>query len=464
MNRNTKILTRLIVILLVILIALIVVAMTLKAPQPEAQQTIPTKTSQEPTQTESPQTESSSNTEETEAPIVKQSTATIGATGDVLMHDLVIQSGKQSNGTYDYHHIFEYLDDYTSTLDFAVANLEVTLGGTENGREYSGYPSFNCPDAIVEALKDAGFDMLLTANNHSYDTGNTGFHRTQQVVSDAGLLHIGTRPSVEDKSYTVQDINGIKVGMICYTYNTGQDAEGTVSLNGIPLSGADSQLINSFNYYQLDTFYEKLDSEVEAMTAEGAEALVIFIHWGDEYHTTQNSTQEAIAQELCNMGFDVIVGNHAHVPQPVELLTSQTDEDQKTLCLYSTGNAVSNIYRSDSRPPETEDGMLFSFTFAKYSDGTVVLEGAEILPIWNPRYYYRYQDAELSVNYRLLPLDPQTQWQTAYSLNDTLLDYCEESYERTQSIVAKGLAEANVWYSAHQAEVETQLALLLPHK
>lgn len=454
MKRNTKILTRLIVILLVLLIALIVVAMTLKAPQPEAQQTTPTETSQEPTQTEAPP-----STEETEAPIVKQSTATIGATGDILMHDLVIESGKQSDGSYDYHHIFEYLDDYTASLDFAVANLEVTLCGNENGRKYSGYPNFNCPDAIVEALKDAGFDMLLTANNHSYDTGNTGFHRTQQVVSDAGLLHIGTRPSTEDKTYTVQDINGIKVGMICYTYNTSQDADGAVSLNGIPLSTANSQLINSFNYYQLDTFYEKLGSEVEAMNAEGAEALVIFIHWGDEYHTTQNSTQESIAQALCNMGFDVIVGNHAHVPQPVELLTSQEDDSQKTLCLYSTGNAVSNIYRSNTRPPETEDGMLFSFTFAKYSDGTVVLEGAEILPIWNPRYYYRYQDAELSVNYRLLPLDPQTQWQTAYSLNDTLLDYCEESYERTQAIVAEGLRDANAWYSAHQAEIEAQLGI-----
>lgn len=456
MKRNHKSsLIFLIILLLVILVCLIVAAMTMEAPQPQGRETIAsTETSEASTQTEAPPT-----TEETEPPIVKQSTATIGATGDILMHDMVIQSGKQSDGTYDYHHIFEYLDDYTSALDFAVANLEVTLGGTENGREYAGYPNFNCPDAIVEALKDAGFDMLLTANNHAYDTGNTGFHRTQQVVSDAGLLHIGTRPGTEDKTYTVQDINGIRVGMVCYTYNTGQDADGTVSLNGIPLSNANSQLINSFSYYRLDTFYEKLDSEVEAMTAEGAEALVIFIHWGDEYHTTQNSTQEAIAQKLCNMGFDVIVGNHAHVPQPVELLTSETDEGQKTLCLYSTGNAVSNIYRSNTRPPETEDGMVFSFTFAKYSDGTVVLEGAEILPIWNPRYYYRYQDTDLSVNYRLIPLDPQSDWQTAFRLNDTLLDYCNESNRRTQSIVAEGLAEANAWYSAHQAEIEAQLGI-----
>lgn len=456
MKRNHKSsLIFLIILLLEILACLIVAAMTMEAPQPQDRETTaPMETPEASTQTEAPPT-----TEETEPPIVKQSTATIGATGDILMHDMVIQSGKQSDGTYDYHHIFEYLDDYTSALDFAVANLEVTLGGTENGREYAGYPNFNCPDAIVEALKDAGFDMLLTANNHAYDTGNTGFHRTQQVVSDAGLLHIGTRPGTEDKTYTVQDINGIRVGMVCYTYNTSQDADGTVSLNGIPLSNANSQLINSFSYYRLDTFYEKLGSEVEAMTAEGAEALVIFIHWGDEYHTTQNSTQETIAQELCNMGFDVIVGNHAHVPQPVELLTSETDEGQKTLCLYSTGNTVSNIYRSNTRPPETEDGMVFSFTFAKYSDGTVVLEGAEILPIWNPRYYYLYKDTDLSVNYRLIPLDPQSDWQAAFRLNDTLLDYCNESNRRTQSIVAEGLAEANAWYSAHQAEIEAQLGI-----
>jgi len=115
--------------------------------------------------------------------------------------------------------------------------------------------------------------MLLTANNHSNDTGRKGFARTQQVIQDAGLVHIGTRPALEDKNYYVADINGIKVGMINYTYNTAIRDDGSVALNGLPLVLENSKLINSFNYDHLDEFYSKLSGEIEAMRGDGAEAL-----------------------------------------------------------------------------------------------------------------------------------------------------------------------------------------------
>ena len=394
----------------------------------------------------------------TEPPIVKETTATIGATGDILLHDLVIRSGyDKQTGTYNYDDIFTFFQEYASKVDYAVANLEVTLCGDDNGYSYKGYPCFNSPDAIVDALKNAGFDMLLTANNHAYDTGNVGFHRTQQVIADKGLSHIGTRPSEEDKPYTVVDVNGIRVGMINYTYCTGLSAEGKVALNGIGLSLDNSKLVNVFHYQQLDTFYAQLQSQVDAMRDEGAEALVIYIHWGDEYQIKHNAKQEKIAQQLCNMGFDVIVGNHAHVPQDTQLLTSQVDENHKTACLYSTGNAISNIYGNNTFPVQTEDGMLFTFTFAKYSDGTVVVESVDILPTW----VYRYYNDDGVCKFKIFTMDDSVKdWQEQMDLSDSQLKSCQASYDRTMDIVGEGLADINDWCQANQAAVENQLGVL----
>lgn len=454
-----KTLTVLVLVLAVILVGLLIWATHLgggqndSAPDTEGSTT---ETTTAPTTEATTEPTTQPTTIPTEPPVVKESTATIGATGDILLHDLVIKSGyDEATGTYNYDEIFTYFSQYVSQVDYAVANLEVTLCGNDNGYDYKGYPCFNSPDAIVDALKTAGFDMLLTANNHTYDTRNKGLIRTQEVIDDRGLNRIGTRLTADAKNYTVADVNGIKIGMINYTYNTSQDSDGTISLNGITLTNADSQLVNSFNYNQLDSFYEKLSGEMEAMYAEGAQAIVVYIHWGDEYQTSPNSYQTRIAQQLCNMGVDVIVGNHAHVPQPVELLTSETDEDQKCLCLYSTGNSISNIYRGNF-PVNTEDGMLFSFTFAKYSDGTVVLESAEVLPTW----VYRYYDEDWTRKFLILTMDAGVEdWQAAMDLTDTQLAECQDSYDRTMGLVSEGLAAANEWFAGHQAAVEAQLGV-----
>ena len=398
-------------------------------------------------------------TQPTEPPVTKVSTATIGATGDILLHDKVIRSGyDQATDTFDYTYIFEFFQTYASQVDYAVANLEVTLTqktGTDGLKGYNGYPMFNSPDEIVDALKAAGFDMLLTANNHSYDSSHEGLIRTTQVIADKGLSSIGTYQTNDAKRYQVVDVNGISIGMVNYTYNTGTTEEGAISLNGIPLSLEDSQLVNSYSYDQLDTFYATLQTQLDAMRAEGAEAIVLYIHWGDEYNTSPNAGQQEMAQALCNMGIDVIVGNHAHVPQPVELLTNENDESKKTLCLYSTGNSVSNISRSDGRPLNTEDGMLFTFTFAKYSDGTVVVESADVLPTWVWRH-----DVEGVRKFSILTLDDTiADWKTHLNISDDVLAECQASYDRTMGIVGQGLTDANAWFSSNQEAVEAMLGV-----
>ena len=381
-------------------------------------------------------------------PITKVSTATIAATGDLLMHEPIITHSKFDDG-YNFDLIYTYLKDYASKVDYSVANLETTLRGIEDGYEYSGYPQFNCPDEIVDATKNAGFDMLLTANNHSYDTRYKGMIRTLEVIDEKGLDRLGIIKEETEKRYTVKEINGIKIGMICYTYETDTEPD-EIALNGIALNEDAEKRVNAFSYGELDTFYETIEGQFKAMKEDGAEALVLFIHWGDEYQVKQNKKQSAIAQKLCDLGVDVIVGGHPHVVQPIDLLTSEADPNHKTVCLYSMGNAVSNQRRErmNLKTGHTEDGVLFQFTFAKYSDGTVVLEDADILPTWVNMFTSKATGKKV---YQIIPLDTEkTDWKEAFDLTDTSKKKAEESLERTQKIVGDGLKKVQDYLSSDE--------------
>ena len=148
-------------------------------------------------------------------------TATIGAMGDLLMHKPLFDAGYNAEvyqqGSYNFDSIFKYMKDDISSLDYAVANLETTLAGKDNGYPFSGYPSFNCPDELIQGVRNSGFDMLLTANNHSYDTNMVGFKRTINVIDEHGLQTLGTYSSADVNKWSIQNINNINIGMVCYT-------------------------------------------------------------------------------------------------------------------------------------------------------------------------------------------------------------------------------------------------------
>lgn len=419
--------------------------------QQPVQTTAPTTTAATTEATTEPTTQP---TQPTQPPVEKIATATISSTGDLLFHNRVIESGyNKETGEYNYDSIYAYVSSYIQSADYAVANMEGTLCGLDNGFKYSGYPGFNTPDAAVDAAKAAGFDMLLTANNHTYDTGTKGFHRTQEVIGQRGFDYIGTRPNEEAKSYVVKDINGIRVGMVCYTYETEKISSIRKSLNGIAMSSKDSPLISSFHYKYLEEFYDQLSSELSAMKEEGADITVVYIHWGTEYVTKPNSNQKKIAQQLCDLGVDIIVGGHPHVIQPIEVLTSQKDPQKSTLCLYSMGNAVSNIRKSTSKPYEVEDGMFFDFTLAKYSDGSVVIEDVDVLSTWVNR-------RENPDSFPIIPLDTSVEdWKTAFDLDDKAYAQALASLERSEKILREGLDAAKSFYSQNQAEHEAAIGV-----
>ena len=199
-------------ILVAVLVAVCLVAVILHVTgsEPENETTGPITTpSTEATTPSSEVTEPS--TEPTIPPVTQTGSATIGATGDMLMHLPCIKPCLQSDGTYDFTPYFTHLQKYVQAYDYAVANLETTLAGLDAGYEYHGFPNFNCPDEIVSSLKEVGFDMMLTANNHTYDTQTTGFFRTQQVIRENGMDHIGTKPTAEDDDYLIKEIDGIRL-------------------------------------------------------------------------------------------------------------------------------------------------------------------------------------------------------------------------------------------------------------
>ena len=378
-------------------------------------------------------------------------TASFTVTGDLLMHRPVFKACWDSEANdWIFDSIFTYVSPYLQEADYAVANLETTLCGSENGYAYSGMPLFNCPDGIAISSLNAGFDMLLTGNNHCYDTRMVGIRRTLKVLEETGLESLGTQNTRDDIDYKVIDVNGIKVGMLAYTAETKDGMPGVVSINAIQCHPDSFGMISSFDYGQLDKFYTEVNGHMEAMKAEGAEAFVMYMHWGEEYQLEPTSLQKKIAQQLCDMGVDVIVGGHPHVIEPVDLLTSTEDENQKTLVIYSTGNAVSNqrIAEMRMKTGHTEDGILFNFTLAKYIDGTVEVVQTSCIPTWVNMIGYQE-------GYIILPLDYSRTdaWQEDFQLEADTVDACLASYDRTMALVGPGLEKAQEWFDArHEAK------------
>lgn len=457
-QQRSPIIQILLVLIAVLFVAdVIVIGLCLKTPGS-------TKSNQKPSASQG-SSNTPSPTDGTELPTEEApqlvSTATVLSTGDILMHGKVINSGKQDDGSYNFDSIFQYVRSYAQAADFSVANLETTLCGTDNGYAYAGNPKFNCPDAIVDSLKGAGFDMLLTANNHADDTSLVGYKRTLNVVREKGLDTLGTYLSADEQKWTIEEVNGIKIGMVCYTYSDG------FSQNGYPLLNynevGENGILNYFTYDKLPEFYTQLQGYLDEMQAAGAEATVVYLHWGEEYKWKTgegpNANQTAMAQKLCDMGVDVIVGGHPHVVQPVDLLTSGTDAEHKTIVLYSMGNAVSNQRKEEMQQSEptghTEDGVLFCVTFAKYSDGSVFVDSAELIPTW-----VNMHANSGATEYNILPLEESTaaQWQAQFGLTDTQLANAKASFDRTQALTLTGMEKVQS-YLAQQKQPQENLPL-----
>lgn len=283
-------------------------------------------------------------TEQDPVPEEQPVTATLAVCGDVMTHMPVTEDAwDDSQGDYDYTPIMAAAEPYVAGADYAVANLETTMSG---GPNYSGYPTFNAPDALARNLKDLGFDLVLTANNHCMDKGFTGLSRTLDVLDQNGLAHVGTSRTEEEaeNNLHVADVGGIKVAFLGYTYGT----------NGIPVQEENAFSVNLFNtdyLTNLSTLDEtRLASDLDQAKELDPDLIVVMIHWGIEYQTKENSYQDEVAQFLFDHGADVILGGHPHVLEPMELRTL-TEEDGTThqgFVCYSLGNFISSQTKTNT--------------------------------------------------------------------------------------------------------------------
>ena len=365
----------------------------------------------------------------------KESFATVLSTGDIMVHSTQLDGAYvNSTGGYDFSAFFKEASPYFKQADLSVANLEITFGGTESGK-FSGYPAFNTPDSLADVIKSSGLNFLLTSNNHSYDTGLFGLKRTAQVLKNKGIEFIGTRESETDTIYAVKTVNDIKIGMANYTYETAGQATVRKYLNGNIIAQEANNLISTFSYNRIDEFYTDAQTVISQMKERGAEYIVFYMHWGNEYQTSPNTWQKTIAQKLSDFGVDMIVGSHPHVIQPVQLIHSE-DGQNTTVCLYSTGNAISNQRQElmDSCPSgHTEDGLFFNYTLRKLGDEVTLYE-VDIIPTWVNKYR-----GGSGYQYTIYPLETADAGSVKYKLDSSAAAKATKSYERTKAIVSEGL-------------------------
>ena len=359
-------------------------------------------------------------------------TASVLSGGDVILHSPIFESELYITGedTYDFSPIFSYVKSDLEDADLTVLNLETTI----SDGDYSGYPLFKCPDEIATALKENGTDLCLLANNHIYDNRTDGLNMTMDVVEQNSLLFTGTRRTEEDPIYSVQDLNGIKVGILNYVFETGTSTDSKL-INDLAVDAADAPLINSFNYENLDAFYAEVSTALEDMKNDGVEYTIAYIHWGNEYQLEEDVHQQEIAQGLCDLGINALIGGHPHVVQPVDLLTN-TEGDHQMLCVYSVGNLLSNQRRDliSSQPNgHTEDGLLVKLSLEQTGEGAVSLTAVDFIPTWV------YKDsAEANSEYFILPLDSTDELLEEVTDLD-IEESINESLERTNEIIGEGV-------------------------
>lgn len=264
--------------------------------------------------------------------------------GDAMMHQAQIDAARRSDGTYDYSEYFEFITPYVTASDYAVVNLETAVSKPP----YSGYPCFNSPASYIDALRDAGFDLFLTANNHTLDRRDAGLRSTIAALDDRGVDHIGTYIDENDRAVRlpfIKNINGIKIGFLDYTYGT----NGIVPGKEVIVDYIDRKVI---------------ESDVIRTKAAGADVIVVCMHWGDEHRMLPNMGQRSLADFLKGLDVDVIIGGHPHVVQPAELTLRADGRPQ--LLYYSLGNFISNMRQVNCR-----GGMLCRVTFTRGDDGKV---------------------------------------------------------------------------------------------
>lgn len=279
--------------------------------------------------------------EETEEPY-HGSTVSLIMVGDILFHTPVAESGVQADGAYNYDALFANVKDEIEAADLALVNQEVIIGGKELG--ISGYPSFNAPYELGDALANAGFDVVLHATNHALDQGKKGINHCLEFWEEnypkLAILGIHGSQSVQKPDIYICEQEGIRIAILNYTYGT----------NGIPLPSDMPYAVNLLEE-------ERVTADIKK-AKELADFIVVCPHWGTEYQLTQSAEQERWVKIFLENGVDLVLGTHPHVIQPILWISREDTEDSV------------DISGDLGEASEREDGMLVYYSLGNFLNWT----------------------------------------------------------------------------------------------
>ncbi len=298
-----------------------------------------------------------------DAVALEDTTINLTAIGDIMCHGPNYKAAYNStNNTYDFSPFFKNISKHTSNADITIGNLETTFAGADRG--YSGYPTFNSPAELGQAIKDIGVDVLGTANNHCMDKGYSGLANTLDTLDQLGLSHMGTSRSEEEQNTVlVKNVKGINIAFLAFTYGT----------NGITIPSDKSYSVNLIDK-------ELILNQINKAKELNVDIICVNMHWGIEYQTTPNSEQKELADFLFENGVDIILGSHPHVLQPMQkrVVTLEDGSTKDGFVIYSLGNFISN--QTDIN---TQDTIILNLQITKSgTTGKISIDNVDYIPVY----------------------------------------------------------------------------------
>lgn len=293
-------------------------------------------------------------------------TITILATGDIMFHMIeYINNYSKETGKYSFDTFYEKMKPYFDEADIVAGNYETT---SNPQKSYSGFPCFNTPPESIEYLKNIGFDVLSTANNHCIDTGVEGIISTIDIMDKNNIKHFGTYKQKQDRGIIIE-VNNIKVGFLGYSEI---------------FNGMDFQIPEDKKYMISYFNVEQINHDVKTLKDNGADIIICYAHWGKEYSKYPDDFQKFMNHVLLNSGIDIVLGSHPHTLQRSEI--SGNDVNKK-FTIYSMGNSISNQRRELIKKDGTESGVFVKLKITKIrGSNRAYLDRVDLIPTYVNRY------------------------------------------------------------------------------
>ncbi len=288
-------------------------------------------------------------------------TITISVVGDLMCHGPQFEYARVNKDSFDFAPVYRNVKKYLESSDFTFGNLETVTAGKDN-KGYTGYPLFNTPVNYLDALKSVGFDLLVTANNHSFDRGEKGVLKTIDELIKRNINYVGTFTSQNDRdSIRVFDINGIKTAILAYTYGT----------NGNPIPKGKDYLIKLIDF-------NMIEQDIRTARNKDAELVIVHYHFGDEYIREPVKSQKDAVNKAIEFGADIVIGGHPHVLQPIDFFKTNNGKLDTGFVAYSMGNFISN-----QRDRYKDAGLIITFNITKkITTDSIVINEVNYIPTW----------------------------------------------------------------------------------